>query len=175
MLELQLTHWGRVTHICFGKLAIIGSDNGLSPERRQAIIWTNAGILLIGPLGTNFNEILIEIQTFSLKKICLKMSSVKCCSFRLGLNVLNHDNKRGPGVLTLGQPYSCSRVSHATTLAYGKIDHSSPRGVFCGSSIRLIFCLSSCNYLCNIFQFWTGYNVTHCMCVYRQVSNINRT
>ena len=74
-----LTHWGRVTHICVGKLTIIGSDKGLSPGRRQAIIWTNAGILLIGPLGTNFSEILIEIQTFSFKKICLKMSSVKCC------------------------------------------------------------------------------------------------
>ena len=85
-----LTHWGRVTRICVGKLTIIGSDNGLSPERRQAIIWTNAGILLIGPLGTNFSEIVIEIQTFSLKKIRLKMSSAKCCSFRLGLNVLTH-------------------------------------------------------------------------------------
>ena len=75
----MLTHWGRVTHICVGTLTIIGSDNGLSPERRQAIIWTNAGILLIGPLGTNFSEILIEIQAFSLKKIRLKMSSAKCC------------------------------------------------------------------------------------------------
>ena len=65
--EIVLTHWGRVTHICIGKLTIIGSDNGLSPERRQATIWSNAGILLIGPLGTNFSEILIEIQTFSLK------------------------------------------------------------------------------------------------------------
>ena len=53
----MLTHWGRVTHICVGNLTIIGSDNGLSPGRRQAIIWTNAGILLIGPLGTNFSEI----------------------------------------------------------------------------------------------------------------------
>ena len=44
---LILTHWGRGTHICVDKL--IGSDNGLSPARRQAIIWTNAGILLIGP------------------------------------------------------------------------------------------------------------------------------
>ena len=61
----ELTHWGRVTHICVGNLTIIGSDDGLSPGRRQAIIWTNAGILLIGPLGTNFNEILIEIYTFS--------------------------------------------------------------------------------------------------------------
>ena len=87
-LGAPLTHWRRVTHICVVKLTIIGSDNGLSPERRQAIIWTNAGILLVGPLGTNFSEILIEIQTFSLKKIRLKMSSAKCCSFRLGLNVL---------------------------------------------------------------------------------------
>ena len=82
------THWGRVTHICVGKLTIIGSDNGLSPERRQAIIWTNVGILLIGPLEIYFSEILIEIKTFSLKKIRLKMSSEKCCSFRLGLDVL---------------------------------------------------------------------------------------
>ena len=63
-VDYLLTHWGRVTHICVGKLIIIGSDNGLSPERRQAIIWTNAGILLIGPLETNFSEILFEIQTF---------------------------------------------------------------------------------------------------------------
>ena len=82
------THWGRVTHIYVGNLTIIDSDNGLSPERRQAIIWTNAGILLIGPLGTNLGEILIEIQTFSLTEIGLKMSSAKCCSFRFGLNVL---------------------------------------------------------------------------------------
>ena len=82
------THWGRVTHICVSKLTIIDWDNGLSPERRQATIWTNAGILLIGPLGTNFSEILIEIQTLSLKKIRLKMSFAKCCSSPLGLNVL---------------------------------------------------------------------------------------
>ena len=43
------------------KLSIIGSDNGLLPGRHQAIIWADAGILLIGPIGTNFNEILIEI------------------------------------------------------------------------------------------------------------------
>ena len=53
-----------MTDICVSKLNIIGSDNGLSPGRRQAIILTNAGTLLFGPLGTNFSEILIEIQTF---------------------------------------------------------------------------------------------------------------
>ena len=47
------THWGRVTHICVNKLTVIGSDNGLSPGRRQAIIWASAGILLIRTLGTN--------------------------------------------------------------------------------------------------------------------------
>ena len=83
------THWGRVTHICVGNLTIIGPDNGLSPGRRQAIIWTNAGILLIGPWGTNCNEILIGIQTFSFKKMHLKMSSAKWRPFCLGLNVLS--------------------------------------------------------------------------------------
>ena len=57
-----------MTYICASKLTSIGSYNGLSPCRRQAIIWTNAGILLIGRLGTNFGEILIEIYIFSLKK-----------------------------------------------------------------------------------------------------------
>ena len=73
----ELTHWGRVTHICVVKLTIIGADNGLSPGRRQAIIWTNAGILLIGPLGTNFIEILIGIQIFSFTKMRLKVSPAK--------------------------------------------------------------------------------------------------
>ena len=77
-----------MTHICVGNLIIIGSDNGLSPGRRQSTIWTNTGILLIWPLGTNFNEILIGIQTFSFKKMHLKMSSAKWRPFCLGLNVL---------------------------------------------------------------------------------------
>ena len=84
----NLTHWGRVTHICVSKLTIIGSDNGLSPGRCQAIIWTNAGVLLIGPWGTNFNETSIEFHTFSFKKIHLKLSSGKWRSFCFGLNVL---------------------------------------------------------------------------------------
>ena len=83
-----LTHWGRVTHICVSKLTIIGSDNGLWPGRRQTIIWTNDGILLIKPLGTNFSEILSEIHTFSFKKMHLKTSSAKWRPFCLGLNVL---------------------------------------------------------------------------------------
>ena len=83
-----LTHWDPMTHICVRKLTHIVSDNGLSPCRRQAIIWTKAGILLFGPLGTKFGEILIEIHTFSFQKMHLKMSSGKCRPFCLGLNVL---------------------------------------------------------------------------------------
>ena len=87
-LSVHLTHWGRATHICVGNVTIIGSDNGLSPGRRQAIIQTYAGILSIGALGTNFNEISIGIQTFSFEKMHFKMSSAKWRPFCLGLNVL---------------------------------------------------------------------------------------
>ena len=74
-------------HICVSKLTIIGSD-GLSPGRRQAIIWTNAGISLIRPSGTNLSEMLIDILTFSFLKMRLKVSSAKWRPFCLGLNVL---------------------------------------------------------------------------------------
>ena len=50
---------------------IIGSNNSLSSVRRKAIIWGNAGLLLIWPLGTNFNEIWTEIPIFSFKKVQL--------------------------------------------------------------------------------------------------------
>ena len=71
-----------MTHICVGNRTV-GSDKGLSPGRHQAIIWSYAGILFIGPLGTNFNEILIKIQVS-----LAKMSSAKCLPFLLGLSVL---------------------------------------------------------------------------------------
>ena len=63
-------------------------DNGLSPIRRQAIIWSNTVILLIETFGSNFSEISIEIHTFSFKKMHLKMSSGKWLPICLGLNVL---------------------------------------------------------------------------------------
>ena len=85
----NLIHWGRVTQICVFNQAIIAPDNGLSPSRHQAIIWTNAGMLLIGPLGLNLSEILIEMHTFSFKKMHSKKSFAKCRPLCLGLNVLN--------------------------------------------------------------------------------------
>ena len=69
------TNWGRVTDICVIKLC-------------QDIIWTNAEMLLIGPWGTDFNDIYIKIQESSLMKMHLKMSSGKWPPFRLGLDVL---------------------------------------------------------------------------------------
>ena len=86
-----------MTHICVSKLTIIGSDNALSPGRRLAIIWTNAGVLLIRTLGTHFSEILSEIRAFSFKKMDLKMSSAKWRRFCFGLKVLmSSPDLKGP-------------------------------------------------------------------------------
>ena len=83
-----ITHGGWVMHICISDLTIISSDNGLSPGRLYATIWTNTGILLIEPLGMNFSEMLIIIQASSFKKMNLKMPSTKWHLFCLSLNVL---------------------------------------------------------------------------------------
>ena len=88
-----------------------GFANGLSSGQRHAIIWTNAGILLIGPLGTDFNEVLIEIHKFVFKNVHLKISSGKWRPSCLGLNALI-DNKRKPpciGGMELVS-LSCNRV-----------------------------------------------------------------
>ena len=82
----------QVMHICSSNLTIISSDNGLVPTRRQAIIWTNAGISLIGPLGTNFSDMLTKIYTFSFKKMHLKIAPAKWQPF--GLNVLTYRAKK---------------------------------------------------------------------------------
>ena len=85
--EQLLTHWGLLTNICFSKLNAIGS--GLSPGQHQAISLTNALILFIWPLGTNFSEISIEIHTFWFKKMHLKMYFGKWWPLCPSLNVLN--------------------------------------------------------------------------------------
>ena len=102
-----LSHWGLVTHICVGKRTIIGSHNGLSPGLRQAIIRTNAGILLIWPLGTKLSEILIAIETFSFEKMHLKMSG-KCGPFWLGLNMLIWQGKKPSNLIWFGWQDICA-------------------------------------------------------------------
>ena len=62
----------------------------MSPGRRQAIMWTNAGIVLIRHLSISFCDILIAIHTFSFKRMRLKMSSGKWQPFYPGHNVSNH-------------------------------------------------------------------------------------
>ena len=80
-----------MTHISVSKLTTIGSDNGLSSGRRQAIILTNAGILVIGPFGINFSDNLIEINAFSFIEMHLTMASAEWRLFRRGLNELNEN------------------------------------------------------------------------------------
>ena len=64
-----------MSHLYVSELGSLGSGNGLSPVRRQAITWTNVHLLSIRPFWTNFSEILIKIQDFSFMKMHLKMLS----------------------------------------------------------------------------------------------------
>ena len=75
-----LTHLPLVQHIWMNWVSI-GSDNDLLPVRHQAITWTNAELLSIRPLGTNFSEIRIKIQSFSFMEMHVKMSPAKWWPF----------------------------------------------------------------------------------------------
>ena len=108
---------GWATYICVSKLAFIGSDNGLSPGRHQAIIWTNVGISLIRPLGTNFSEIYIEICIFSFKKVHLKMSAAKYRPYCPGLNVLT-PNGPSPSYHSLIDPQMNSQDESSCCFRY---------------------------------------------------------
>ena len=102
-VDNELTHWGWVTHTCFGKLTITGSDNGLSPNRRQTIIGTNAGILLSlrNKLHWNLNQnSYFFIQENAFKNVVWKWP------FCFGLNVLKAVERSSPGYCTL-KPNSC--------------------------------------------------------------------
>ena len=86
-LQSDLTHRARATNIWVSELAIIGSDNGLSePMFEQCWLISSTG-----HYRTVYSEIFIEIQTFSFKKIRLKMSSVIYRPFCLVLSVLKTD------------------------------------------------------------------------------------
>ena len=70
------------------KHANIASDYGLSPVRRQTIIWANVVILSIRPQGTYSSEIIFKIQNISIKKMHLKMLPAKWRPRCHGINVL---------------------------------------------------------------------------------------
>ena len=131
--DFSLTHWGRATHKCVSKLTIVGSDNGLSPGRHQTIIWTNPGISLIEPLGTNFSEIFIGIQIFSFKKMHLKMSSAKWRPFCPSLHVLRCISG---GYYLLQQPPS--HTDHCSYDAEGQMRTLYFTRRYCGSNFLII-------------------------------------
>ena len=79
-----LTNWGWVTHIPISELTIIGSDNGLSPGRRQTITWTNIN----WNLRKNFIDILSKIHIFSFKN-CIWKCLAQWWPFYRSLNGLN--------------------------------------------------------------------------------------
>ena len=105
-----ITHWGRVTHIYVSRPDDHGSDNGLSPIRRQAIIWTNEDILSIRPRATHFNGILFGIQKFSFKKMHFKISSTKWRPFCLGLNVLIFSYHNSNSACPASSPHKITRL-----------------------------------------------------------------
>ena len=79
---------GWLLHMASLNPVSIGSDNGLSPARCQVVIWTNAGLLSIGLLGTNLSEFLMKIHVFLFTKMHMKISSAKwrpSCSWEVEL------------------------------------------------------------------------------------------
>ena len=152
-----LTHRGRVAHTCVGNLTIIGSDNGLSSRRRQAIIWTNAGKLLIEPLETILSEISFAIQTFSSKKMYFKMSSKNWRPFCLGLNVLRHS--KVPWDMTNSSSYCviqcifCKMWVNNVCWIFDKTEHNLGLvGTF--SSDHLFPCVLELLYMVYSLQWW---------------------
>ena len=113
-LRVQLTHWGWVTHICVSKLIITGSDNGLSPGRRQAIMWTNAGILLIGPLGKFNQNSNISIHENAIESVVCEMAAI--LSRPLCVNntpaLFQIMAWRRPGNKPLSEPMMVSLLTH---------------------------------------------------------------
>ena len=146
-----------MTHICVSKQTIIGSDNGLSPGRRQTIIWTNDGILLIWPLRTNFSEFLIKIHTFSFKKMHLKMSSGKCRPSCLSLNVLRF---RVPVLYSTGPGLVCCFGLNLTQKVLLKTLDKSSLNFWLNSEIWVQLekalhpwiCSASCACWCSVFM-----------------------
>ena len=131
--------WGRVTQTCISKLIMIGPDNGLSPDWRQAILWTNGIILLIGPMGINTSENLIATNTLSFRK-------------NLGLNVLNLTVSSGTVITYFNISYCIEHRNDRRTWirlwTYKR--HPTPHVMACGVSIvRIWETIHHESYVCN--------------------------
>ena len=77
-----------IQQICVNNLTSVGSDNVLSPGRRQAIIWNNVGRFSNGPWETNFSEILIINVYIFIQENAFKNAVRKLVCICLGLNVI---------------------------------------------------------------------------------------
>ena len=84
----------------------IGSCNGLSPVKYQAITWTNVDSWSIWPWGAYFNEILFENQMFSFKKLHLKMPSDKWQTFCSSFSMWHHKQVTSPTCSTTSVPHT---------------------------------------------------------------------
>ena len=107
-----------MTHICSGNPTIVGPDNDLAPVRRQAITWTNADLLSIGPLETYFSEMSIKIGIFWLEKMHLKISSVKWQPFCLSLKVLTQKRHNFIAYITSRTGVTSLALSHRFVIGY---------------------------------------------------------
>ena len=80
-MSIAIAHWGRVTHICVDKLIIIGSDNGLSPDRRQASHYLNQCSIIVNWILANifqwkFNQnTAIFIEDYARENVVCEMAS----------------------------------------------------------------------------------------------------
>ena len=86
----ELTHLPPVFHICITELGQHWFRWWLVAYSAPShYLFTSAGLLLIGHLGTNFSEIVIKIQNFSFMKMLLKILSAKCLSRGRWVNLLH--------------------------------------------------------------------------------------
>ena len=104
MWKYWFTYLPLVPHIyaSVNRVSIV-SDNGLLPIRHQAILWTNAGVLSIGPIRTNFSEILIKIKIFIHKNASenIVCEMVAILSRGNWINMLTPDVKPSPKQILL--------------------------------------------------------------------------
>ena len=149
------------TCVCVSKSAIIKSGNDLLPIWHQAITWPSAELLSIWPLEINFSQILTKIQTFSFKKMPVKMSSGKWRPFCPSLNVLNGVHSAAitrlhPGRLA-GQNGSNLQMVCLLPL--------------CGSLLRTFLCAPSqweTTLHCNVVSHWLGAHTQGSLHLYTQ-------
>ena len=136
-----LTHWGRVMHICMSKLNIIGSDNGLSPARYQAIIWTNDVLLSPRPYGMKFY---LKFKGFHSRKYIWKCRLRKWRPFCLGLNVL-----RMRGYRDSTSSNGCQETCPINSLAPGKFEWNFRHVIF-----KQILVIDDWCFSCEIALTW---------------------